>query len=198
MNRFVIARDAELSVTGEVDEDAEDREHFLVLGPLGTQRQRVGLLAGQRRIRLVHRFDHAAENAAVRVDVVDEHLRDCLLITAREVDELRDRAVVDDGDSELDRVGGDAMAEIGELGRRFRRFRLGRCRRLTGVLARGVIIVVVATASRDDEHGGQHGRNHETKRESVPGRPVHGNPPVRPRGVAHSTARATACLREGG
>ena len=176
-NRLVIARDAQLAVAGEVDEDAEDREHFFVLGPLRTQRQRIGLRTGQRWIGLVHRLDHATENAAVLVDVVHEHLRNRLLVAAREIDELCDRGVVDDRDAELDRVGADAVAEIGELLGGFRRFRFG-CGRLAGFFARGVVVIVVAAASSDDERGGQHGRNHEAKRESVPGRPVHGNPPV--------------------
>ena len=47
-----------------------------------------GSLAGDRRVLLVHRLDLAAVDAAVLVDVVDEHLRGRLLVATREVDEV--------------------------------------------------------------------------------------------------------------
>ena len=100
------------AVAAEVDEHAEDREHLVVLGPRRAQRERVGLLAGDRRVLLVHRLDLATVDAAVLVDVVDEHLRGRLLVAAREVDEVLDRVVVDDRDAELDRVGTHTVPEV--------------------------------------------------------------------------------------
>ena len=60
----------------------EHGEHLVVLGPRGAQRQCARLLAGNRRIRLEDRLDHASADATVLVDVVDEDLGGLLLVAA--------------------------------------------------------------------------------------------------------------------
>ena len=151
VDRLVVARQAELRVAGEVDEHAEHREHLVVLGPRRAQRQRARLLAGNRRVRLVHRLDHASADTTVLVDVVDEDLGGLLLVAAREVHEVCDRGVVDDRDPDLDRVCRHAVPEIAAA---------TALAPVVGVVVAGtaVVVVVIAAARREHQRCRERGR----------------------------------------
>ena len=117
---LVIARDAQLRVAGEVDEDAHDREDIVVFGRGGADAQRARLAPRDRAVRLEQRLDHASVDAAVLVDVVEVRLVDLVLIDAHVVDEVLDASEVDERDRDLDRIRRDAGPE---LARRFARLR---------------------------------------------------------------------------
>jgi len=103
----------------------------------------VGPVAADRYVDLVRRHDLAAVDPAVPVDVVDLDLVRLLLIASGEVDEGRDRRVVDDDDAELDRGRRHPLPER----RRLRQRSAGRGRR--AALRRA------AARTRCEEHGGR-------------------------------------------
>ena len=167
----VLARHAELRVTREVDEGAEDGEHLVVLGRRGAHAQRARLAPRDGAVRLEDGLDHAAVDAAVVVDVVDERAVGVFLVDADLVDEVLDAVEVDERDRDLDRVLAHAGAELPRCGfrdRRAGRRRSGRPRRA----------VVVATTARAEHEGADH-RDHEQT--------SHGHPPA-----VHSVDDASA------
>ena len=93
---MLVARHAELGVTGEVDEHTHDRERVLVLGCGSADAERARLGARDRAVSLEDRLDLASVDAAGVVDVLEVRAVDLLLVEAHVVDEVLDAFEVDE------------------------------------------------------------------------------------------------------